>query len=426
MRGHTFNLALSLLPVALGMPTLSSSPDSEYCGGSATVTVTCTAPYTVTFTPIITVTGPAETVTASLSSSLATTAAAPVSISQSSVASSVGYITLTTAGVTTSSAVKYSTIHYYPNSTITTRSSYAGTGYSASSSTPWTTSRVSSVVISKPTESGTTSQVLSSVSAVSTKSTTSSAPVSDGKSKRGVIMPLDDPADVAAYVKAFGANTPKISWTGNFFSGPPSSLSPTIEFVPQRYNVFASDDHDWIINANKAINAGEKYLLSYGEPGLKSSNPMDAQTGANYWKKQLQPFTANATVGAPCMGSMDYDFTWLEDFLGYCDACDIGFIAVHWINTLSAGGGPSSAANFKSVVAHAVSIAKGKPVWIDNIRASGAHADTVAFLSDIVPWLDQNDAVARYAYFGPAVSDASSLITADGSLTALGSFYANL
>ncbi|KAI4155014.1 MAG: hypothetical protein LQ340_001270 [Diploschistes diacapsis] len=261
-----------------------------------------------------------------------------------------------------------------------------------------------------------------------TTGSSSSISAQIGKGKRGIIMPLDDPDDIQYYIKAFTSDaTPKITWTSNYYSAPSEGLDPKIQFIPQRYNVFASDDANWEINAEKALEAGNNIFFSYGEPGLTSSHPMDAQTGANDWMQQLQNWTtAGATVGAPCMLTNDADFDWLESFLGYCTGCDIGFIAIHWINTLDAGGAPSSIANFKEIVNKAIGIAKGKPVWVDNILASGAHADTTAFLSEIVPWLESNDNVARYAYSGPARTDSSSLLNPDGSISALGSFYANL
>jgi hypothetical protein len=41
----------------------------------------------------------------------------------------------------------------------------------------------------------------------------------------------------------------------------------------------------------------------------------------------------------------------------------------------------------------------GKPVWLTEFGASGSNAEQAAFLNVMVPWLNQQKYVARYAYF---------------------------
>ncbi|KAK3050956.1 hypothetical protein LTR09_007705 [Extremus antarcticus] len=250
------------------------------------------------------------------------------------------------------------------------------------------------------------------------------------KHKRGIIMPLDDSNtnDKTYYVKAFThESTPKIKWTANFWSGRPEGLDASIHYIPQRYNV--APDQYWVQNAETAIENGTGHFFSFGEPGLTATVPFDGQIGANYWKQEMQNWTSEALVGAPCMLTSEQDFVWLEDFLAKCTGCPIGFIAIHWINTLDAGGAPSSITNFKQIVARAIGIAqKLNPpvkVWVDNIQASGAYEDTTAFLSGIIPYLEHTEEVERYAYFGPTSGDPSSLLNADGTISQLGRFFAD-
>ena len=259
-----------------------------------------------------------------------------------------------------------------------------------------------------------------------TPSTAASAPqVQSGASsgsKRGIVA---SGADQNQLVSAFN-NAGKISWLANWYSAPPPNLSPKIEFVPQMYDKFSDKNNEWTNNAKKAISAGDKYFLSFGEPETQNDQgfQMDPQTAASTWMQYFQPYTGSVTCGAPGVLQNTQDLTWLSQFMDACDklGCKIGFVAIHWFYKAEAG----NEQGFKDVVNKVAAIANGKPVWVDNFRADGTNAAQQAFLADIVPWLEANTAVQRYAYASPDRSTGTGFLNADGSLSSLGTFYANL
>ena len=62
-------------------------------------------------------------------------------------------------------------------------------------------------------------------------------------------------------------------------------------------------------------------------------------------------------------------------------------------------------AYFKSHVNEARKIARGRPIWITEFKASGSDEQVAAFLDQVLPWLDQSSDIHRYAYFMAAPGD---------------------
>ncbi len=84
--------------------------------------------------------------------------------------------------------------------------------------------------------------------------------------------------------------------------------------------------------------------------------------------------------------------TWLENFISSCSFCTIDFLNIHWYND-------GSASDFKGYVEKACSTGGYKPVWITEFQASGSIDEQNTFLEEVIPWLDSQNYVERYAYF---------------------------
>ena len=192
------------------------------------------------------------------------------------------------------------------------------------------------------------------------------------------------------------------------------------------YDKDSNQEDTWTKNAQKAVSEGDKDFLIFGEPETQNDQGfyMDPQTAASTWMEYLQPYTDSVSCGAPGVLQNTQDFTWLSQFMDACDklGCKIGFVAIHWFYKAE----PGNEQGFKDVVNNATAIANGKPVWVDNFRADGTNEAQQAFLGDIVPWLEANDAVVRYAYVSPDRSTGTGFLNSDGSISSLGTFYANL
>lgn len=259
------------------------------------------------------------------------------------------------------------------------------------------------------------------VKATSAASIVPSPDASSSSGKRGI---LASGSDTALLVAAFNHSS-KITWLVDWYSAPPPNLDSHIEFVPQNYGKQSdiAPKFEWTANAKNAIKKGDKYFLSFGEPETPNDKlHMEPQEAVDLFMKEMQPYAGSVTLGAPSVTQPDRDLAWLSEFLDLCDAagCSIGFVCVHWIWSAS----EAHIQDFKNVVTKAIGIAKGKPVWVDNFAASGTNAEQQNFLNGVLPWLDANDAVGRYAYVSPSRSTGTGFLNADGSISSLGEFYA--
>ncbi len=184
------------------------------------------------------------------------------------------------------------------------------------------------------------------------------------------------------------------------------------EFVPMLWGTQSWHTLRWPANANAAIASGAKYLLSFNEPDLGSQanlNPAQAVAGHRQF---LESFAGRAQISAPAVSNGGLN--WLKEFLAACTGCTIDFVPIHWYDSAT------NIAYFKNYVTSAIVAAKGRPIWITEFAASGSQAQQVAFLQVVMPWLDAQPAVQRYAYFG--VFDGK--LVAGTEISALGRTFA--
>lgn len=249
-----------------------------------------------------------------------------------------------------------------------------------------------------------------------------SVPLAKLSNKRGIFAPGSESKPIVAAFNKF----PKITWVANWYSGAPPDLDSHIEFVPQNYGKESdkAPDFGWTHNAKHAIEKGAKNFISFGEPESPNAElHMEPPEAVDLFMKKMQPYANDVRLGSPTVTQPDRDLAWLSQFLDLCDAagCSISFVCVHWIWDTSEG----RIEDFKSTITKAIQIAKGKPVWVDNFQANGSAEEQRKFLSAVLPWLESNPNVERYAYVSPARSKGPGFLNDDGSISALGEFYAN-
>ena len=203
----------------------------------------------------------------------------------------------------------------------------------------------------------------------------------------------------------------------------------------------------WYENAQHAIDKGEKIFLSFGEPeadppsaannnqgGLNYQSPEDA---ADNYVKWMNPYAENDGVKlcSPAVLQPREHLDWLAKFLDICEAkkCRIDMICIHWFDTTTKDTPHFD--EFFNTVNNATALAKGKKVWVDNFQANGIEDDVTTFLNKVIPWLEKNDNVERYAYVPPLSTDPNKygkgfrtdqFIDGNGALTNLGKQYANM
>lgn len=186
------------------------------------------------------------------------------------------------------------------------------------------------------------------------------------------------------------------------------------------YHPDSNSDGSWISNAKKGIAAGDKYFMSFGEPKAAG---VSVETAVSAWMEYIEPYAAQGvSLGAPGNLQNPGDMEWTANFLKQCETagCTISFLCVHWFWT----AGPNGQQDFKNAVGNITTQAKGKPVWVDNFGATGDDAEQIEFLTAIIPWLEDNDAIARYGYVAINRTSGGFLPETGDDLSDLGKFYA--
>jgi hypothetical protein len=162
-------------------------------------------------------------------------------------------------------------------------------------------------------------------------------------------------------------------------------------------------------------------VCSFNEPDMDSQANMTPSQAAAYYKEYMNPFAGKASLGSPAVtnsGNPGQGLDWLGKFLDACNGeCEVDFFAVHWYD---ASGNFNY---FKEYMEKACSLAAGKPVWITEFAMINAPQEKQAqFIKKAVPWLESQECIARYAYFG--VFDG--MMIEGSSLSASGKAYADI
>ncbi|KAK5552909.1 hypothetical protein LTR46_008984 [Exophiala xenobiotica] len=275
-----------------------------------------------------------------------------------------------------------------------------GGGYSfsdsvASSAAAGVSSLLSVIPTTFATVSGSASASgAASATMASSSSTASSTPSTGGSTsgKKGLSY------NTASLTDAFAGQG--ISWTYNWGASPDGTPLSGTEFVPLFWG--ANSVSGWSSAVQSAISSGSQHVLSINEPDLSSQANLDPVTAAKLHIANVAPLSGQVSVGSPAVtngagSSPPMGTTWLQQFFDACDGqCNIDFVAFHWYSDAS------QTDYFKQHVQDVIDTAAQNgvsKVWLTEFGASGSDSDVAAFLSDVVPWLDSQAAVERYAYF---------------------------
>ncbi|GAB7355696.1 hypothetical protein MBLNU459_g6399t1 [Dothideomycetes sp. NU459] len=306
----------------------------------------------------------------------------------------------------------------------TTTSKPASASISTLKTSTSTSVTVPSVKLSSTSSKATTTSKSTSSSTSASASATSSATI---YSKRGLSY---NQANLTQPFAQSGQNS-QVSWAYNWFyqecdSDATCNYNSALEFVPMLYNDDAGLLQTWPAKAQAAINSGSKALFSFNEPDscVDGSACMNVSTAVSTYQTYMEPFAGKALLGAPAVtnnGSPE-GLTYLQNFLSACTNCTIDFINVHCYMNVYSG-----AAYFETFINETIKIAAGKPIWVTEFGLNNDYSYTDAqlqnFLETVMPWLDQQSQIARYAYFMDA---PGILIDATGhGLNANGAVYNN-
>jgi hypothetical protein len=199
-------------------------------------------------------------------------------------------------------------------------------------------------------------------------------------------------------------STNTVSWAYNWDPSPNGDLPCDIEYIPMLWGMQLADG--WFREADAAINAGSRFFLGFNEPDDPQQANMSPSDAATAYRQYLTPYANRVALGTPAItnGGGAMGLEWMERYLAACSCtCGQRFMVIHWY------GAASAANEFKQHIVDAMDLASLydlDEIWITEFAAFGDPSAQVQFLHDIVPWLDGEMMVGRYAYF----------LCADGSL----------
>jgi hypothetical protein len=168
-------------------------------------------------------------------------------------------------------------------------------------------------------------------------------------------------------------------------------LDNSLDFSPMLWGLPSSANPDWTAAVDAA---GVKEILGFNEPDLGSQSNISPSDAAAGYLEFMQPVEDQVRIGTPAVtnGSPpSMGVGWMDQFFGNCTSCTLDFVAIHWYSNNDPDGFKSHVQQFYKY---------NKPIWITEFAASGSEDDQISFLQNVLPWLDSQAQVERYAYFG--------------------------
>ncbi|KAF3400913.1 Alkali-sensitive linkage protein 1 [Talaromyces pinophilus] len=230
--------------------------------------------------------------------------------------------------------------------------------------------------------------------------------------KRG--LAANDDIPIWQFGGSWNGYNSEVNWQYNWDSTT-SEKQSFAEFVPMLWGTASDHTTQWFNNAWYWLNnGGSGHLLAFNEPEQSGQSNLTPQQAADAWRTYMEPFVGHAQLGAPAVSNDGYE--WLSEFLQACSDCNIDFVPIHWYNDASL---ESDLENWVNSVCSLT----GRQVWLTEFQAYGSIDDQSNFLRSAIPFLDDNDCVYRYAYFGTADNSKVLLENGGPSLSPLGVQY---
>ena len=228
------------------------------------------------------------------------------------------------------------------------------------------------------------------------------------------------------------------SWGWDQVAGQPSP----VEFVPMAWGAWSAADLRKSLQ-NKVvphIKSGKvKRFLGFNEPDKKEQANMPYKAALKYWPileslnvPLCSPGCANPE-GLNDGTVQGVNSSWMVDFMREADRLGyrVDYVGVHWY-------GGTNAADFKAKMRRIYEKYGRRPLLITEFAPADWQAKThsqnrmkapyvLAFMKEVLPWLEKQDWVAGYAWFSfehnEPFGHTSSLFGENGDLTTLGHYY---
>lgn len=194
-----------------------------------------------------------------------------------------------------------------------------------------------------------------------------------------------------------------VSWAYNWAIQEPGTLPHGVEYVPMLWGARSFEEDGWQASIRQSLSKGSRYILGFNEPDRPDQAALSPSMAADLYRQHITPFRDKATLISPAVTSSRADgegVQWLDAFMQSCASCEITGMAVHWYG--------DSGEEFKSFIQDVMDRAQSyglSEVWVTEFGLSddekGVKNEEAAsrFIQDVIPWLDAQKCVTRYAYF---------------------------
>jgi hypothetical protein len=220
---------------------------------------------------------------------------------------------------------------------------------------------------------------------------------------------------------------------------------PNVEFVPMAWGAWSVDGLGKGLQKSVVpyIESGKvKRFFGFNEPDKREQANMSYQNALKYWP-QLE--SLNVPLCSPACANPEgindnsvqgVRGTWMKDFMEEADrrGYRVDYTGVHWY-------GGTHVQHFKEKMRRIYEKYGRRPIlitefapadWEARNLAQNRHKShmVLAFMKEVLPWLERQDWVAGYAWFSFGINEAightSALYDKNGDLTACGRYYQSI
>jgi hypothetical protein len=294
------------------------------------------------------------------------------------------------------------------------RPTSAATSTATSSPSP-SSSADSATSTSAPTTSSTDAASSPSSSSSSASASSASSTGSVGGAKGCLAWPNGD----QPYLGDYKTDRTNVIYTWGV-TAPSNAESLGFTFAPQLWGPSYTDSF-----SSTVVEGYANIALGFNEPNEAGQSNMDPGTAASLWIQYIEPLKAKGyRVGSPATSSNPNGLTWMQNFFAACNGgCNPDFMALHWYDISSSA--------FTTYLELWYSTFN-KPIWVTefayqdfNGNDQGDLPTIQAFMGEVTAWMDQQDYVEQYCWFGAmlnmqGVNPLNTLMNPDGSPSDLG------
>lgn len=238
-----------------------------------------------------------------------------------------------------------------------------------------------------------------------------------------------------------------ISWYYNWSPYPATNRIPRndLEFVPLIHGIDGAESSQ-TARVISSLPENSRHLLTFNEPdGTTDSggSAIEPEDAARAYIEHIVPYREGKKgnrewlISHPSSTGSGRGLDWLRAFNESCykidedNGCPTDFIAAHWYGALDGLQG------WLGTLDEFYNGEKGEDeprlkIWVTEMALPQADAEATAQMINVtLPWLDGEDMVERYAWFGAFrtddanewTGDGVALFDDDGGLTEVGALY---